>query len=113
MLACIITTLLLQYKVEHPNVACRQFQMESGRGTSWLATQHNNLFGMRCVTKRTTTQIGCVNGFGRYRDWSDAVLDYRLWQLQSSASGLTERGYVDYLRKVYIKDEKYLEYWYK
>lgn len=105
--------LITQLGLNHPDIVYRQYQVESGYGKSWLATNHNNLFGMKCVTKRSTTQIGCVNGFGRYASLRESVIDMRLWQLESGVSGLSRSEYLHYLRTKYIKDKKYLHYWFK
>lgn len=109
-----VWSLILQLGLSHPDIVYRQYQIESGHGRSWLAQSgNNNLFGMKCVTKRSTTQIGCVNGFGRYASIRESVIDMRLWQLESGVSGFSRDEYLRYLRNVYIKDQKYLHYWFK
>ena len=105
--------LIIQLGISNPDIVYRQYQLESGHGSSWLAKEHNNLFGMKCVKIRSTTQIGCVNGYGVYSSVRESVIDYRLWQLESGVSGLSEKEYLKYLRTVYIKDKKYLHYCFK
>lgn len=109
----VVWLLLCQLGVKHPDIVYRQYQIESGYGTSWLATNNNNLFGMKCVTKRSTTQIGCINGYGSYMSVRESVIDMRLWQLESGTDKLSRAEYLAYLRNVYIKDKKYLDYWFK
>lgn len=106
-----IWLLIVQLGLSHPDVVYRQYQIESGYGKSWLATKNNNLFGMKCVKNRSTTQVGCVNGYGVYLSERECVIDMRLWQL--SVGERNRADYLRYLRTVYIKDKKYLHYWFK
>lgn len=61
-----------------------QADYETGYGTSTILREGNNVFGMRCVTQRKTTQISCNaygnNGtFGGYRHIWSSVRDRVFW----------------------------------
>ena len=71
-----------------PSVAFAQAALESGWGTSGLATHYNNLFGIKgsylgnSVQLPTTefydgrTPVGIVDGFRVYPNWNTSILDY-------------------------------------
>lgn len=94
--------------IEHPDIVFNQYQVESGHGTSRIATEQNNYFGMRCVSKRLTNQQGCESGYGVYLGLLSSVRDYRMWQ-KRYASGMTRREYLSFLRSVYIDDKNYIK----
>ena len=71
-----------------PSVAFAQAALESGWGTSGLATHYNNLFGIKgsylgnSVNLPTTefydgrTPVNIVDGFRAYPNWNTSILDY-------------------------------------
>ena len=71
-----------------PSVAFAQSALESGWGSSGLATRYNNLFGIKgsylgnSVNLPTTefydgkTPVSIIDGFRAYPDWSTSILDY-------------------------------------
>lgn len=94
--------------IEHPRIVFMQFREESGNGTSYLARECNNLFGMKMPSNRPTTAIGKTkSGFAIYKSIRDCIIDYALWQ-QAYARGLSEDEYLRFLRTTYINDKKYL-----
>lgn len=55
---------------------------ESGSGSqpSYLATNYNNLCGMRMPNKRKTYAIGVTNtGYSIYRNWFESMLDFKIY----------------------------------
>lgn len=97
-----------ELSIEHPEIVFLQFREESGNGTSNLARNHNNIFGMKVSSNRPTTAKGKTDsGFATYDSVRDCIIDYALWQ-QAYARGKTKREYLSYLRKVYIQDSNYL-----
>lgn len=66
-------------------VIIAQSQHETANFTSEVFKQLKNAFGMRCVEKRPTTQIGCsttIDGnsfYGVYRSNGSSLLDLFLW----------------------------------
>ena len=71
-----------------PSVAFAQAALESGWGSSSLATRYNNLFGIKgsylgnSVNLPTTefydgrTPVNIVDGFRAYPNWNTSILDY-------------------------------------
>ncbi|MCO6017488.1 hypothetical protein CKN86_11765 [Carnobacterium divergens] len=67
-----------------PSVAAAQAALESGWGSSSLASKYNNLFGIKGagVSLPTTeyydgkTPIGIVDSFRVYPNWNTSILDY-------------------------------------
>lgn len=67
-----------------PSVAGAQAALESGWGTSSLASKYNNLFGIKGagVSLPTTefydgkTPVGIVDNFRVYPNWNTSILDY-------------------------------------
>ncbi|MDR0806791.1 MAG: protein bax [Enterobacteriaceae bacterium] len=55
-----------------------QAATESGWGTSKLAQANNNLFGMRCGTKRCNSKEVAVKGYSTYESVDDSVNAYLL-----------------------------------
>jgi flagellum-specific peptidoglycan hydrolase FlgJ len=92
--------------IQHPHIVYAQFKLESGTGTSPLATSHNNLFGMRCPKNRPTTGV-CINGWLSFRTWDESIIDYALWQ-SCYARNLTESEYLSKLGRVYATDSNYV-----
>ena len=66
----------------YPEVIYAQCILESSSGTSLLAKEVNNLFGMKQVHTRLTTQIKGKNykGYGVYINWECSVIDRILWE---------------------------------
>ena len=76
--------LMYGYNFNAINFILNQVNLESNYGTSNLSKTINNVIGMRCVVKRTTTQSGCFtttnNGsFGMYTSIIDCIQDRYLW----------------------------------
>lgn len=94
-------------KVEIINNLVRE---ESGNGLSRNAKRLNNYTGMRCVTKRKTTAIGCdPNGYAKYRSRKDSFRDLKIWLKLYTKPHWTDKQLLDHLRKVYAKDKNYLK----
>lgn len=94
-------------KVEIINNLIRE---ESGNGLSRNAKRLNNYTGMRCVTKRKTTAIGCdTNGFAIYKSRIDSFRDLGIWLKLYTKPHWTDKQLLNYLRKVYAKDKNYLK----
>ena len=71
----------------YPNIIMGQAIIESGCGTSAVAKNANNLFGMKAIDQskphRPTTQIPNTDykGYGVYASWELSVVDRILWEL--------------------------------
>ena len=63
----------------YPEILVKQAKIESGNYKSGLFKNSNNLYGMKIVGKRNTTQVGNYNGYGLYGNWCLSALDRLLW----------------------------------
>lgn len=59
----------------YPDILLKQAKIESGNYSSNVYKTNNNLYGMRRVYRRQTTQSGENNGYGTYNNWCLSVLD--------------------------------------
>lgn len=92
-----------------------QYIIESTSGTSDVAKNANNLFGMKKISEkgrhRPTTQIPGVdyNGYGMYKNWQLSVIDRILWELwRFKDKKPSETNYVNSLYR-YAEAEHYVE----
>lgn len=93
----------------YPDIIMAQCIIESGGGTSVLARDANNLFGMKRVTTRPTTQVGDVRGYGKYANWQSSVIDRCLWDAYVFKDGVPDREvYLNKIRAVYAEDRNYI-----
>lgn len=104
------------YDPEVGKYAAAVAALESGRGSSRLAREANNLFGMMQPSTRKTTSIGTIQAaegiFARFADWDASVHDYFLWcearKMPKSATvdqwvgGMKSRGYFGAPLSVYL-----------
>lgn len=66
----------------YPEILLKQAKIESGNYTSNVYINTNNLYGMKKVGKRQTTQLNnTYNGYGCYTNWCESVLDRMLWDI--------------------------------
>lgn len=76
-------SILYQFLIEnnawYPDILLKQAKIESGNYTSNIYKNTCNLYGMRKVGKRQTTQVSTYNGYGVYNNWCLSVLDRMLW----------------------------------
>lgn len=104
--------------VWYPDIIMAQIKLESGFAyTSNLCQKNNNLFGMRRVYNRNTTQIGYDDkGFGKYMTWRQSVVDRLLWDRHVFSEDMYEfkdgkpsrEDYLKTLGKRYAEDTIYL-----
>lgn len=92
----------------YPSILMKQAKLESSNYHSRLYTKNNNLFGMKTVYIRKTTQSGLPNKkYGYYINWKLSVLDRILWDLNTFETKPTEREYLNTLQK-YAEDPNYI-----
>ena len=66
----------------YPEILLKQAKLESGNYTSNVYNNSNNLYGMKKVGKRLSTQLkDTYNGYGCYTNWCESVLDRILWDI--------------------------------
>lgn len=73
---------LLDNNAWYPDILLKQAKIESANYTSNVYKNTNNLYGIRKVGKRQTTQLNNIyNGYGCYNNWCLSVLDRMLWDV--------------------------------
>ena len=93
----------------YPDILLKQAKIESGNYTSAIYKTNNNLYGMRRVYKRQTTQNGENNGYGTYNNWCLSVLDRLLWDMFTFNNEKPDKDtYLKALR-VYAEDPGYIK----
>lgn len=94
--------------IEHAEIVFAQAILESGHFNSKLFKINNNLFGMRLPKKRETTATGKNLGYAKYRDWTESVKDYALFQqFITRKKSYTQAEYYNYLDRVYCESSGY------
>lgn len=106
-------TTLYNFLVEngawYPDILLKQAKIESGNYTSNVFKTNNNLYGMRKVYKRQTTQSKENNGYGAYNNWCLSVLDRLLWDMFIFKNEKPDRDtYLKALR-AYAEDPNYIK----
>lgn len=65
-----------------PDILLKQAKIESSNYSSDVYLNSNNLYGMKKVGKRQTTQLNnTYKGYGCYNNWCLSVLDRMLWDI--------------------------------
>ena len=77
----ILYKFLIDNEAWYPEILLKQAKLESGNYTSNIYKNSNNLYGMKKVGKRQTTQTSTYNGYGVYNNWCLSVLDRMLWDM--------------------------------
>lgn len=93
--------------IQHPEVVIKQAKIESGNFTSKIYQENNNMFGMKKVYNRPTTQVDTKNGYGVYESWQMCVIDYALYQSWVLGKKVTKEEYINKLGKSYAEDPNY------
>lgn len=98
---------ILELNIKFPDIAFAQARYESGNwgtnpGAKMFET-NNNLFGMKCATSRTTTNLGEQHGHAYYSHWRMSVVDYAMWQDAYARDLKTREDYISYLKRVYAE----------
>lgn len=77
----ILYAFLVENNAWYPDILLKQAKIESGNYKSNVFKNSNNLYGMKKVGKRNTTQRGTYNGYGVYDNWCLSALDRMLWDI--------------------------------
>jgi len=99
---------ILSLNVKFPHIVVAQAQKESGMGKSPMFRSNKNLFGLKCATKRPTTNKGEENGHAYYDDWHESVQDYAFLQAAYMHDIKTEDEYYQYLGQYYAENPNYV-----
>ena len=104
----VLYNFLVENGAWYPDILLKQAKLESGNYTSNVFMNSCNLYGMRKVGKRQTTQIGIYNGYGVYNNWCLSVLDRMLWDVFRFKNKKPSRE--EYLKALglYAEDNNYI-----
>lgn len=94
--------------IMYPDIVYAQIMLETGRLTSSVYKENNNLFGMRTIGNRITPSIGSNMGYAVYNNWRESVLDYTIYQLLYLKDKSRDE-YLDYLDRIYAEDPDYIK----
>lgn len=101
-------TLLVENNAWYPEILLKQAKLESSTYTSNLCRNNNNIYGMKEVHARPTTQRGGRNGYGFYDNWCLSALDRLLWDIFRFDNEKPSR--TEYLKamRIYAEDTDYI-----
>jgi hypothetical protein len=102
-----LKVILTKLNVKFPEIVMAQARLETGRYSSRVYTENNNLFGMKQAYKRPSTCKGMKYGHCYYDDWLDSVIDYVLYQRVFLSHVTNPDDYLRILEKSYAEDPKY------
>ena len=105
-----IIGLLTEVGAWYPEYIMAQAVLESATFTSEIYRVNNNLFGMKQVSRRSTTQTGKKTdkaSYGHYTNWQMSVLDRVLWDLHRFETKPTREEYEKALMQ-YAEDSNYI-----
>lgn len=94
----------------YPDLVMAQYKLESASGTSDVYVNSYNLFGMKKVTRRPTTQLPHIDykGYGMYNNWQMSVIDHVLWDYWTFSDCKPSReAYIAKLDAIYAEDSNY------
>ena len=94
----------------YPEILLKQAKIESGNYSSNIYLNTNNLYGMKKVGKRQTTQLNnTYKGYGCYNNWCLSVLDRMLWDM--SMFNNVKPSKEEYLKtmSIYAEDSNYIK----
>lgn len=104
-----IKGLIKEFKFKYPDLVFHIYAKESGFGSSRLALEDNNLFGMKYPSKRyTRAKYKTSSGFAGYSSIKDSFLDFKLYELKY-LQNKSRQEYERYLKDVYSLDKTYLK----
>ena len=104
----ILYDFLLENDAWYPEILLAQAKLESGNYSSRIFQSNNNLYGMKKVYKRPTTQQGDDKGYGYYPNWCLSVLDRILWDKYTFENKPSKDEYLRAMRG-YAEDPHYIE----
>lgn len=96
----------------YPDIIMAQYQLESTSGTSYLAKKNKNLFGMNKAQTRKSVRCRSFDtqGYAIYNNWQLSVVDRIYWEEHLFDGKKPSRAqYLATIKKIYSKDEHYIE----
>ena len=101
-----------KHRLKFSYIVLAQAKLESGhKHNSKLATETNNILGLRVAAQRYTfaTNSHDYGSFAEFASVEDCIKDYKAWQIQNAFFITTEEQYFSLLEKTYCKDPGYVK----
>lgn len=98
-----------RHNIRFEDIVVAQYKLESACGTSDIAIENNNLFGMKVARLRPTTAVGERRGHAYYESWEECVTDYALWQTQNAGKIRDSAEYLILLDAIYAEVPDYVK----
>lgn len=106
----ILYQFLLNNNAWYPDILLKQAKIESANYSSNVYKNTNNLYGMKRVGKRQTTQLNnTYNGYGSYNNWCLSVLDRMLWDIFIFKGKKPSKEEYLNAMNIYAEDEFYIQ----
>lgn len=107
-----VEALVLLCDCWYPDIIMAQYQIESAKGTSYIAKHNNNLFGMRKAYTRKSVRCKSFDkmGYAIYNNWQLSVIDRIFWEEHAFPDGKPTRAqYLNMIKRIYAEDENYIQ----
>lgn len=107
-----VETFVVLCEAWYPDIIMAQYQLESARGTSSLAKHNKNLFGMHKAWTRKSVRCRSFDkmGYAIYNNWQLSVVDRIYWEEHLFSNEKPSRAqYLASIKKIYSKDDNYIE----
>ena len=91
-----------------PDIVYAQSILETGRFSSKIFLENNNLFGMKQARVRSTTALKTQYGHAYYNNWKSSVYDYALWYNKYMSRIKNKEEYFMFLSQYYAEDPNYV-----
>ena len=98
---------LLEINIKYPEIVYAKIMLETGNLSSQICRENNNLFGMKTIGNRPTTNKGSKNGYAYFESWKDSIIDYLLYQ-SLYLKNKSKEEYYNYLLNTYSQDSNYI-----
>lgn len=103
-----LVSLLANCNVKYPYIVFAQAKLESNNFKSKIFKQNHNMFGMRKAHQRITSAQTEKDTYAYYKDWTDCVYDYCMYQNSVMCSVSNENEYFTKLGAKYAEDPMYV-----
>jgi len=97
-----------ELNVKHPHITLAQAYLESGKFTSKIFKENNNMFGMKEARSRINLAQGTQYSHAYFNSWEDCLVDYAFYRATYTSNLKTEQQFYEYLGKYYAEDPNYV-----
>lgn len=107
-----VYTLITLCDCWYPDILIAQYIIESGSGTSKMARENHNLFGMKKAFSRKTVRCRDYDksGYAIYNNWQLSVIDRIFWEEHVFKNKKpTREEYLKKISSIYAEDKAYIQ----